>query len=103
MKQRVVKGEETERKLITSTNEKSLQLMNELNVANSRVEELRKEIKDTEKQLGIVEKENDDIRGEKIALKKELERVNCELLGEKQKSAEGQLLKAENKDLAKRV
>jgi hypothetical protein len=44
--------------------------MNELNVANSKVEEMRRELKDKEKHIAIVEKENDEIRGEKIGLKK---------------------------------
>lgn len=49
--------------------------MNELNGANSRCEELKRELREAQRQLGFSEKENDDIRGEKLQLRKELERV----------------------------
>ncbi len=56
----------------TNANEKSLQLMNELNVANTRYEDMKRELKELQKQHQFTEKENDDIRGEKIQLRKQL-------------------------------
>lgn len=49
--------------------------MNELNVANTRSDDLKKELKDMEKQLTIVKKENEDLRGEKIGVKRELDKA----------------------------
>lgn len=46
--------------------------MNELNIANAKVEDAKQEIRELQKQLKFVENENDSIRGEKLSLRKEL-------------------------------